>query len=82
MKSNQLIAGTKFQWESRDKDNLMVAVVGHYNLRGTGGRFFIFFNGVFIHTCKGFQSLKARLGKLIDKWDLEPVEYNEDVAPI
>ncbi|MCL4639020.1 MAG: hypothetical protein M5Z89_08525 [Olivibacter sp.] len=82
MKRKQLIEGAKFQWATKDKDNLMIAVVGHHNFRGSGSRFYIFFNGVFIHSSKGFPSLLSRLNKLIVKWDLEWVDYDEKESPI
>lgn len=83
MKSKELKNGTKFQWETKDKEHIMIAVVGYNNLRGQSvGRFFIHFNGVFIHTCKGFKSLETRFAKLIDKWDLELMTYDEEFSPI
>lgn len=82
MKSNRLKTGTRFQWETKDKDNLRIAVVGCHNPWGAGERFFIHFNGMFIHTCRGGKSLEKRLTRLIAEWDMEPVTYDEENSPI
>lgn len=82
MKSKELKSGTKFQWETKDKENLMIAIVGHQNPRGTGDRYFIFFFGLFIYTCKGLKSLEKRLAKLIMKGDMESMVYDEEYSPI
>lgn len=41
--------------------------------------FKIHFNGVLIHTCKGFQSLEHRLNRLIEKWNLKTVTEVEQL---
>ena len=42
-----------------------------------GHGFKIWFNGALIHSCKTFKSLESRLGKLIEKWNLEPCLQEE-----
>lgn len=73
--------GQRLQYETKDKEDLRVAVVGSANIGSVGKRLFIHFNGQIVHSCIGLPSLKKRLEKLITKWDLQAVPFDEDAAP-
>jgi len=60
--------GYEFQIETIDKSDFRTAEIGFsHKLQ----KYYILFNGVMIHTCKGFKSLITRLNKIDQKFPLE-----------